>query len=157
MIKKYKLSNNFEFSQNYLFFWDKFEKSYYFLQAMVDLRDRELKDEIVRFFLKEPQEDGGDWHMFIDLVEKYGLLPQNNMMDSYQSEKSSKLNTYLNRRLRDYVYHIRQFDLNYPEDKIEKFLSNCMIEIYRLLVIFLGEPPRKFIWERYQKKKHPKL
>ena len=31
MIKKYKLDEDFEFSQNYLMFWDKLEKSNMFL------------------------------------------------------------------------------------------------------------------------------
>ena len=27
-----------------------------------------------------------------------------------------------------------------------------MLELYRVIVIFLGEPPTQFLWERYQKK-----
>ena len=31
MIKKYHLKKEFQFSQNYLYFWDQYEKSIYFL------------------------------------------------------------------------------------------------------------------------------
>lgn len=153
MINKHHLHDEFEFSQVYLYFWDKFEKCYFFLQNMIELRDQDLDSDYVRFLLKEPQEDGGDWYMFIDLVEKYGLVPKNTMLESYQSERSSQLVTVLNRRLRDYTSTIREFGKDYPVQKIEKFLKECMIEIYRVLVIFLGEPPKKFVWERYQTKK----
>ena len=156
MINKHHLKDDFEFSQVYLYFWDKFEKCYFFLQNMIELRDQNLDSPYVRFLLKEPQEDGGDWYMFIDLVEKYGLVPKNTMMESYQSDRSSKLVTVLNRRLRDYANVIREFGKDYPPHKIESFLKDCMIEIYRVLVIFLGEPPEKFIWERYQSKQKSK-
>ena len=53
-----------------------------FLQNMIELRDQDLDSDYVRFLLKEPQEDGGDWYMFIDLVEKYGLVPKNTMLEN---------------------------------------------------------------------------
>ena len=51
MIKKYKLPAEFEFSQNYLFFWDKFEKSNFFLHNMIELKKEPIESRIISYFL----------------------------------------------------------------------------------------------------------
>jgi len=154
MINKYHLNENFEFSQIYVFFWDKFEKCHVFLQRILENRDLPLDNEIMRSLLQEPQCDGGDWYMFIDIVEKYGLIPKSFMSKSYQSAHSDKLDQTLNNRLRDFAHRLRQYKKDASGEEIKQYLEECMIEIYRVLVIFLGEPPNKFLWERYQKKKN---
>ncbi|MDD2999677.1 MAG: C1 family peptidase, partial [Candidatus Riflebacteria bacterium] len=49
--KKYNLEN-FEFSQNFMAFWDKFEKINYFLEATLDLADRPVDDRTVDYLLR---------------------------------------------------------------------------------------------------------
>src|SRR4030042_5496283 len=43
IIKKYQFKN-FEFSENYLFFWDQFEKSNRFLEAVIETRSKKMDD-----------------------------------------------------------------------------------------------------------------
>ena len=48
--KKMKVKG-FEFSANYVVFWDKFEKANHFLENMIEMRDRPLDDRYVNHFL----------------------------------------------------------------------------------------------------------
>ncbi len=73
VMKKYNLKE-FELSQAYLFFWDKIEKANWFLEQMVDTADKDLDERIVQELLGAPVNDGGQWDMASNLVEKYGLV-----------------------------------------------------------------------------------
>ena len=51
MIKKYNLEEDFELSQNYLFFWDKLEKSnFFFIGEEYPTRCRLLSSKFIIFF-----------------------------------------------------------------------------------------------------------
>ena len=67
---------DFEFSQGYLFFWDKVERSNYFLNTIADSYCREPKEDVggrlVSFLLGNPICDGGQWDMVVNLIEKHG-------------------------------------------------------------------------------------
>jgi len=57
VIKKYNL-NEFEFSQNYLFFWDKLEKFNFFLESIIETRESPIDDRKLRQLLDGPIADG---------------------------------------------------------------------------------------------------
>ena len=73
---KEKNLEEFEFSQGYLFLWDKVERSNYFLNAIAESYRRTPKEEVggrlVSFLLDQPISDGGQWDMVVNLIEKYG-------------------------------------------------------------------------------------
>ena len=73
--KKYNLKE-FELSQNYTAFWDKFEKINYFIEIMDDFLTVDSDDRTLQHILKLGIQDGGQWDMFVNLVEKYGIVPQ---------------------------------------------------------------------------------
>ena len=144
MIKKYKLPAEFEFSQNYLFFWDKFEKSNLFIHNMIELKKEPQESRLISYFLNNPISDGGQYNMIISLVKKYGIIPKVCMAETYHSSNSSELDDVLSNKLRDYAEKIRNssnFDI-----------KHALEEVYRLLVIFLGEPPKDIVWEFYNNK-----
>ena len=70
MIKKYDLPKSFEFSQAYLFFCDKMEKSNIFLNQIIDHSDEPVGTDTMRWILESPLSDGGYWTMFTNLVDK---------------------------------------------------------------------------------------
>src|SRR6185503_13559954 len=74
-MKKMNLKE-FEFSQNYTLFWDKFERSNYFLEAMIELAERDIDDRTVACLLDRPLEDGGQWNMFVNIIRKHGIVPK---------------------------------------------------------------------------------
>ena len=74
-MKKYDLKT-FELSQAYLFFWDKLEKSNYFLESILDTLDEPANGRLVSYLLTAPVNDGGQWDMLCNLIEKYGVVPK---------------------------------------------------------------------------------
>ena len=149
MIKKYKLED-FEFSQSYLFFYDKLERSNYFLNNIIETKKLDINDRLIHFLLNDPTNDGGNWNMILNIVNKYGIVPKTNFNESFQTNSTDKLNDFLNNKLRDYANCLRNMDKSKTQDYIKK----CMSEIYNILVIFMGEPPKKISWEFYSDKKY---
>jgi len=149
MIKKYNLPPEFEFSQNYLFFWDKFEKANFFLHNMNNLKKEKFDSRIVNYLIANPISDGGQFNMIISLVNKYGIIPKTSMTETYHSSNSYELDELIKNKLRDYAEKIRTTN-NFN-------FKNALEEVYRLLVIFLGEPPKNIIWEYYNNKKYKKI
>ena len=148
MIKKYKLKD-FEFSQNYLFFYDKLEKANYFLNFMIKNKNTNLNDLKMIYMLDNLTHDGGQWNMFVNLIEKYGIVPKTNMDDHFHSKNSEELKNFYNNFLRTAAHTIKtakSSDLNNLKNEL---LSKC----YKILVLFLGEPPKKITWEYYKKGK----
>ena len=66
----------FELSQAYLFFWDKLEKSNYFLESILETLDQPTGGRLVSYLLTSPVGDGGQWDMLCSLIEKYGVVPK---------------------------------------------------------------------------------
>ena len=99
VIEKYQL-NEFQFSHNYLFFYDQLEKANLFYNGMIETAFLPLNDRKVEWFLKNPIGDGGQWTGVVDLITKYGLVPEEAMPETYQSENTSMMNRLLRRKLR---------------------------------------------------------
>ena len=151
--KQYKLKN-FEFSQNYFMFFDKLEKSNYFLENILSTLDESYESRLISWLLSEPVNDGGQWDMFTNLIEKYGAVPQSVMPESFQSSNSRFMNVLLTRKLREYASVLRsnyQSGTKVPE--LRKSKTEMMSTIYSMLCMFLGNPPEKFDWSFTDKKK----
>ena len=73
---------DFEFSQNYLMFWDKIERANYFLEAVIETADRDADDRTVAYLLESVADDGGQWNMFVAIVAKHGLVPKSFMPET---------------------------------------------------------------------------
>jgi bleomycin hydrolase len=149
VIEKYGLSG-FEFSEAYLFFWDKLEKANMFLENMIERRDRPMDDREVEWLWKHPIPDGGQWNMVISLIEKYGVVPIEVMPENEQSKKSRAWNALLARKLRKGALELRA--MHKKGKKIKDLRARKMEileEVYRVLAITLGDPPKEFEW-RYE-------
>ncbi|XRJ96914.1 C1 family peptidase [Latilactobacillus sakei] len=139
---------DFELSQNYTNFWDKFEKSNYFYENVLKTADQPIGDRKVDFLMTTPQQDGGQWDMLCALIEKYGIVPKSVMPETYNSEKSSELNSVLNLKLRKDAVTLRQLVADgVSEADIQAKKDTMLTEVYRMLVFALGEPPVEFDFE----------
>lgn len=136
----------FEFSQAYLCFWDKLEKSNWFLEAVIAVstafKDNgnekySLTGRLMQHLLMAPVQDGGQWDMAVNLIEKYGLLPKSIYPESQSSSATAKLNSLLTTRLRGMAKVCHQRILK--GEKVSK--DEMLDEIYRILSISLGQPP----------------
>ena len=92
--------NDFEFSQNYLMFWDKLERANFVLEAIIETADRPADDRTVAWLLRSPISDGGQWDMFTALVEKHGVVAKTAMPETESSGNSSRMNSILNYQTR---------------------------------------------------------
>ena len=87
LISDFKLEN-FELSQAHTFFWDKYEKSNWFMEQIIATADLEIGSRKVKFLLDTPQQDGGQWDMVVALFEKYGVVPKSVYPESVSSSAS---------------------------------------------------------------------
>ena len=65
MMKRLGLPRDFELSQNYLFFWDKIERSNFFLETMIETASEPYDSRLVQWLLSQPVSDGGQWDMAV--------------------------------------------------------------------------------------------
>ncbi|MCQ9225912.1 aminopeptidase C [Streptococcus suis] len=144
LISDFKLEN-FELSQAHTFFWDKYEKSNWFLEQIIATADQEIGSRKVKFLLDTPQQDGGQWDMVVALFEKYGVVPKSVYPESISSSASRELNQYLNKLLRQDAQILRDLlakGASSKEVQIQK--ENLLQEIFNFLAVNLGLPPRSF-------------
>ena len=66
-------TEEFEFSQSHIHFWDKLERSNHFLECMIESADKSIDDRTLHFMLGDPIGDGGQWNMAMNLIRKHGL------------------------------------------------------------------------------------
>ncbi|MDG4513460.1 aminopeptidase C [Streptococcus suis] len=144
LISDFKLEN-FELSQAHTFFWDKYEKSNWFLEQIIATADLEIGSRKVKFLLDTPQQDGGQWDMVVALFEKYGVVPKSVYPESISSSASRELNQYLNKLLRQDAQILRDLLAkgSSPEE-VQTQKENLLQEIFNFLAVNLGLPPRNF-------------
>lgn len=143
LIKKYNLEN-YEFSQTYPLFWDKLEKSNYFLENILATLDEETGSRIVAFLLTAPLNDGGQFDMFAGLVEKYGVVPKSAMPETVCSSATAEMDKYLTLKLREYACKLRgDYHRGESLESLRAQKEDMLSTIYRMLTICLGFPPEK--------------
>jgi bleomycin hydrolase len=139
---------DFEFSQNYIMFWDKLERANYFLEAVIDTAGRDVDDRTVAHLLKDVASDGGQWNMFVAVVRKHGLVPKTVMPESQSSSATKKLNETLRRVLRQGARDLRaQAAGGADADALRASKREIVDLVHRVLCIHLGTPPEKFRWQ----------
>ena len=135
----------FEFSQNYLHFYDKLEKCNHFLTAMIEMADRPSGDRTISWMLADPIGDGGQWNMFVALIDKYGVVPKYAMPETHSSSNTDEMNRTLQTLLRRGAKVVREAVAAGGDGLAER--DAIMKQIHRVLSIHLGTPPREFIWQ----------
>ena len=133
---------NFEFSQNYFMFCDKLEKANYFLENIINTRDHAYDSRLIMHLVKAPVQDGGQWDMFVNLIEKYGAVPKDVMPETNHSSKSMAMNYILTHKLREFASILRKK----PAKNSAALKQEMMAVVYNLLAMFLGQPPETVNW-----------
>ncbi len=146
-MEKMKLEK-FELSQAYPFFWDKLEKSNYFLENIIITRDEPLDGRLVMALLADPIPDGGQWDMLVNLVKKYGVVPKTVMPETKSSSATRYMNSLVIAKLREYAHDLRTMYADGASvEEMRAAKAEMMKTIYRMLAIHLGKPPADFEWE----------
>jgi bleomycin hydrolase len=137
MMARYGLAD-FEFSQSYLFFWDKLERANLYLETVMYHKDHEM-DDFMRSLIRSKFSDGGSWHYFVNLVNKYGVVPKDVYGESFNSSVSSQMNDVINYKMHEFAIELLKSNMTDVELRERK--RKMMAEVYRLLVQFMGKPP----------------
>ncbi|KAJ1949537.1 bleomycin hydrolase, partial [Linderina pennispora] len=89
-----------ELSQPYLFFYDKLEKANWFLENILTTIDDDLEGRVVQYLLKDPVGDGGQWDMFVALIEKYGVVTKAAYPETFHTSSSGQMDKLITSKLR---------------------------------------------------------
>lgn len=144
VMSKYGLKT-FELSQAYPLYFDKLEKSNWFLQNILDTVDEPLTGRLMSFLLNDPIGDGGQWDMFRSLTKKYGVVPKEAMPETACSRNTRDMDKYLTRYLRGCAKRLREaHGTGTGTDELLAIKKRMMLEVQTLLTICLGEPPTSF-------------
>jgi bleomycin hydrolase len=152
LIKELNLSDHFELSEAYLFFYDKIERCFFFLEKMVELRDRPIHDLVVNGMMTSfsPVTDGGTWGFFCNLITKYGMVPKSCYGETFNTSSTDEMNEIIQRKVCTFASEIRASKVS--DKTLQKRIKNkYMPEIYSLVVKFMGEPPQQFNWTYHEK------
>lgn len=138
----------FEFSQNYPLFWDKFEKSNYFLEAILNTLDEPTNGRLIMHLVANPIQDGGQWDMFVNIIKKYGVVPKSVMPETESSSATGSMTAAITAKLREYAAELRAKHAEGASvDDLRERKVAMMNTIYRMLCLHLGQPPVSFYWQ----------
>lgn len=145
----------FELSQNYIAFWDKFEKINYFLESVIDLADRPLDDRTLTYIFSTGIQDGGQWDMLVNVIDKYGLVPKDVMEETYQSSHTRPMNGLIDTKLKQYAASLRKgFAFGKSRAALEAEKQKMLTEMYGFLCACFGVPPKSFDFEYVDRDKN---
>lgn len=152
--KVLNVPEGFELSQNYTMFWDKFEKANYFLENILNTLDEPVGSRLLDYLLGGPIQDGGQWDMFVNLIQKYGVVPKSVMPETESSSRTGDVVGHITGKLREYACLLRSMHKEGSKiDALREAKKGHMAEVYRMLCIHLGEPPDSFEWQWRDKDK----
>ncbi|OBA21966.1 peptidase C1B, bleomycin hydrolase [Metschnikowia bicuspidata var. bicuspidata NRRL YB-4993] len=152
VIKKYGLQpDSFQLSQSYLFFYDKLEKANYFLENIIDTASEPVDSRLLQFLFSGSVSDGGQWDMIVNVIEKYGVVPNEVFPDNSQASSTSQLNYLLTNKLREYGLVLRKLvHQGTPRNEVLAVKNAMNKEVYNIIALALGTPPKpgdRFKWE----------
>lgn len=140
--------DNFELSQSYLAFWDKFERANFFLESILETADLPTDDRAVKFILETGVHDGGQWDMFANIVRKYGVVPKDVYDETFQSSNSRSMNHVLNRNMKICAAKLRRMvAAGASEADIQAAKADMLGKVYGFLCSCYTEPPKTFDFE----------
>ena len=138
---------NFQMSHAFTYFYDQLEKSNQFMNRIIKTADRPLEDAVVTKALTRPISDFG-YFGFIPLARKYGLVPKAVMPDHEVLKATLPLTKILSMKLRWAAKKIRDArQAGCADGELFALKQSVLGDIYRILCVFLGEPPKTFDFE----------
>ncbi len=146
---------NFELSQNYTLFYDKLEKANYFLESILETLEEPTDSRLIAHLLSAPLNDGGQWDMICNIITKYGLVPKSAMPETISSSETNEMCELMTEKLREYACVLRKgFRTGKSQEELREEKEEMMREVYNMLCICLGKPPKTFDFEVRDKEKN---
>ncbi len=149
MIQKYKLPEEFQLSQAFIYKFDKFEKCNAALEIMWDLRLKGKDNNSLEYISLVPSKvgggnDGGTIQQFMKVINKYGIVPQEAFPDNRQASYTTMMNDMLSDMMNMACSRIMSCKSRKEFEKIKK---KVLEDSYRVISLFLGNTPTTFEWK----------
>lgn len=138
---------SFELSQSYIAFYDLLEKANYTLEVIIELINKDHDDRTLTFIVQNGIGDGGQWDMFVNVVNKYGLCPKHVYPETMTSGRTRDTNSLINFNIRKFASDAKALYESKGIEAVKKLKKSLMKKIYFLLVSAYGLPPEKFNFE----------
>ncbi|VBB18664.1 Bleomycin hydrolase (pepC) [Yasminevirus sp. GU-2018] len=160
VINSLGLDKDFHLSLNHLMFWDKVERSNYFLNFIIENRHLPFDSRKIDSATSHPISDGGYWHTFYDLVQKYGIVPDTVFKRRVSGKNTSSMNKLIQYKLREFASIVMSPNkpVNTPQlslSDIQGLKNQYLATIITILVQIVGHPiypDEKFSWTYSTKK-----
>ena len=142
IIQKCKL-NDIELSGNFISYYDKLERFNISLERLIAYKNnkKNLYDLYVSSLLETGIADVGYFTQFADLVNKYGIVPQDAFPETFASSHTYEINQILSRLLRKFY-----LDLQIRND-VNELKNEYMEKAYKIITNVYGIPPENFNFE----------
>ena len=138
---------NFELSQSYLAFYDRLEKANYLLESVIELIDKDYDDRTLTFLLQNGVGDGGQWDMFVNIVNKYGLCPKNVFPETNTSSATRETAQLINFNIRKFASDAKALYLAKGLEAVKEAKEELLKKFYVLLSDAYGLVPETFDFE----------
>ena len=139
--------DKFELSQSYLAFFDRLEKANYLLESVIELIDKDYDDRTLTYLLQNGVGDGGQWDMFVSLVNKYGLCPKNVFPETNTSSATRETGQLINFSIRKFASEAKALYEKEGLEAVRKQKEKLLNKFYVLLTNAYGLIPEKFDFE----------
>lgn len=139
--------DHFELSQSYIAMFDRLEKCNSVLEITIELLDKDYDDRTLSFILMNGIGDGGQWDMFVNVVNKYGLMPKNAFPETTTSSNTHLTNQLINFNLRKFASDAKALYEKKGLEAVRKLKNQLLKKIYFLLTSCYGLVPEKFDFE----------
>ena len=139
--------DKFELSQSYLAFFDRLEKANYLLESVIELIDKDYDDRTLTYLLQNGVGDGGQWDMFVSLVNKYGVCPKNVFPETNTSSATRETGQLINFSIRKYASEAKALYEKEGLEAVRKQKDKLLNKFYVLLTNAYGLIPEKFDFE----------
>ena len=89
-----------ELSNNYIAFFDKLEKSNNVYENILKIENNNYDYLHKEHFVEECVSEGGNWELFLAIINKYGIVPYSYMPNAIESENYDKISNIYHEKVK---------------------------------------------------------
>lgn len=141
-----KWGKDFAFSQNYIAYWDKYERAQQYFDYMLEHGNTAVTDAEFSAFRSRFFTQGGEWELFANIVKKYGVVPDYAMPETTHSSSASGHMGVVSSTVHLYGALIHQAMQEGNREFALQLKAEGTQLVEQQLQAYLGKPPSQFNW-----------
>ena len=137
-----------ELSNNYIAFFDKLEKSNNVYENILKTENNNYNYLHKEHFVENCVSEGGNWELFLAIINKYGIVPYSYMPNAVESENNDTISNIYHEKVKKDIIELLELKSKKTDQKVLRTFKNKLLqENYILLCKILGEPIINFNYE----------